>query len=84
MNFYEFNSFDDNDAKLATVLSDGECVGCREGDTGNIMLYQLRNFYVEMYSITKLESDLKFRSFTSLEHLQPYLDQIDISSLIIY
>jgi hypothetical protein len=45
------------------------------------MLYQVDAFYVEIF-FTKFSKDaFWFRSFDSTKNLQPYLQQIDISSL---
>jgi hypothetical protein len=45
------------------------------------MLYQVDGFYVEIF-FTKFSKDaIWFRSFDSTKNLQPYLQQIDISSL---
>jgi hypothetical protein len=79
---YEFNSLNDDDEKLAAVLYNGEYVAMRDVDDVKITLYQLPTFYVEIYCGEKNEKGIRFRSFSSLESLKPYLEQIDISKLV--
>ncbi len=46
-----------------------------------IFLYQLDNFYVEVYHNLKYNVMQGIRSFEDEEALEPYLDSIDISCL---
>jgi hypothetical protein len=46
-----------------------------------IFLYQLDNFYVEVYHNLKFNVMQGMRSFEDDEALEPYLDSIDISCL---
>jgi hypothetical protein len=49
-----------------------------------IFLYQLDNFYVEVYHNLKYNVMQGMRSFEDDEALEPYLDTIDISCLYEY
>ena len=49
-----------------------------------IFLYQLDNFYVEVYHNLKFNVMKGMRSFEDDEALEPYLDTIDISCLYEY
>jgi len=49
-----------------------------------IFLYQLDNFYVEVYHNLKFNVMQGMRSFEDDEALEPYLDTIDISCLYEY
>ena len=49
-----------------------------------IFLYQLDNFYVEVYHNLKFNVMQGMRSFEDDEALEPYLDSIDISCLYEY
>lgn len=82
MTLYEFNSLDNDEEKLAAVLLNGECIAMRDEGVQKITLYQLPAFYVEISNGDKPGETLKFRSFSSLQPLKPYLDQIDLSKLI--
>ncbi|MGZ3861165.1 MAG: hypothetical protein ACXVMS_16635 [Flavisolibacter sp.] len=47
-----------------------------------IDLYQLENFYVEVFYHRKNQNQLYVQAFTEVEKLQPYLQHIEISSLL--
>jgi len=48
----------------------------------HILLYQIDSFYVEIFYHKKDDSIQRVRSFRSLEQLDPYLGQIDVTKLI--
>lgn len=80
MTLYEFNALDE-EVKLRRLLLSGACVRSRkEGDT-NVFLYQLFSFYVERYSY-RSEGKSMFRTFSNVDQLEPYLQEIDISNLL--
>ena len=47
-----------------------------------VLLYQLENFYVEVYYNCELGAIQEFRSFDSTDQLEPYLAAIDLSELL--
>lgn len=47
-----------------------------------IMLYQLEDFYVEVHFFNQYNKVAFFSAFESLEALEPYLETIDVSSLL--
>ncbi len=42
------------------------------------MLYQIDSFYVEVYYHKEYSVIRRFRLFSTIDQLQPYIDQIDI------
>lgn len=48
----------------------------------SILLYQLDNFYVEVYHNLRFDVMQGMRCFEDDEALQPYLERIDISDLV--
>ena len=47
-----------------------------------ILLYQLESFYVEIY-YRKYRSHIRYlHCFETTEHLDPYLEQIDVENLV--
>lgn len=82
MTLYEFNLLEGEEEKLAAILINGECTANRKQDNREIMLYQLCSFYVEVLAGDQTKNKvLEFRSFSSLETLKPYLEEIDISEI---
>jgi len=54
----------------------------REVEFHKIMLYQLHEFYIEVTWHRHFNVILKVCCFRDIEHLEPYLPQIDIQDLI--
>ena len=80
MTLYEFNDADEAE-QLEAVWS-GTHIAERLDDEHNILLYQVFSFYVEVYYHREYNIIRKFRSFSSTEQLQPYLEQIDVLKLL--
>lgn len=78
MTIYEFNVLTD-DEKAALLWNEGLFVTDKPGDP--VLLYQLCNFYVEVYYEGKENKILKLRSFRSIEQLEAYLNIVDISAV---
>jgi hypothetical protein len=45
------------------------------------LLYQVNSFYVEVYYNKEYNPIKKFRSFSSTDELNPYLEQIDLNEI---
>jgi len=80
MTNYMFNLLND-DAK-ANAVWNGVCIGSRKDDDHNILLFQVDNFYVEVFYQREKNEITNFRSFTSTDQLELYLSKIDISDLL--
>ena len=53
----------------------------RKENNFSILLYQLQSFYVEVFYFGKENKISRLRSFSSLNQLEPYLNNIDILDL---
>lgn len=72
-----------NEAKQAqTLLKKGIFLTERLYKNFSILLYQLDNFYVEVYHNLRFDVMQGMRCFEDDEALQPYLESIDISCLV--
>ncbi len=77
----QFNTLS-KERQQEVVLQLGMFLSERTDGSFEIMLYQLENFYVEVYLISLYNKVALFRSFEDTELLQPYLAKIDISALL--
>lgn len=80
MTLYEFNSLDE--MEQAEAIWDGVFIANREDDEHRILLYQIDGFYVEAYVHKEYGVLRKFRSFSSTDPLDSYLEKIDIQALL--
>ena len=81
MTLYEFKGLSE-DQQTELVWSEVDFVADRQEDNYCILLYQLYSFYVEIMYIGKVNKFQIIRSFSTTDHLLPYLQEIDISSVI--
>ena len=81
MTLYEFKQLCINDQAQAT-WDDGIQIGFRQQEQEHMILYRLDSFYVEVRYHSVKNEVTAIKSFISDEPLQPYLDTIDISSLL--
>lgn len=65
-----------------TILKDGVHIASRRGLFCQIALFQVKDYYVEVYFDAKSKEVSRAKSFTDIESLAPYLKQIDISQLM--
>lgn len=47
-----------------------------------IRLFQLNNFYVEVYSLEEDGKVIMINAFDDTKYLEPYLETVDVSTLI--
>lgn len=72
-----------NEAKQAeTLLERGIYLADRVYKNFSIILYQLDSFYVEVYHNLRFDIMQGMRCFQDDDALLPYLESIDISSLV--
>jgi hypothetical protein len=71
-----------DEAKQAEATWNGEFIADRVDQEHTILLYQVDDFYVEVYYHQDDNVIKRFRSFSSIEQLIPYLEQIDIVNLL--
>ena len=80
MNIEDFN-FLDALAKTEVISMEGIFLAERSEGCFRISLYQLQNFYVEIYYHTTRFFYVCIRSFEDDGELSPYLSSIDISEI---
>ncbi|GEO11983.1 hypothetical protein SAE01_44790 [Segetibacter aerophilus] len=75
---YQYNELSEDERK-SLLWSEGAFVGERAVGNLRVALYQLYSFYVEVYyDDNEIES---VRSFCDTSQLEPYLKDIDITSV---
>ncbi|MEO7834804.1 MAG: hypothetical protein ABIR50_05755 [Ginsengibacter sp.] len=77
MTLYEFKQLDETEQMEA--VWDAVFVADREDREHRILLYQIDAFYVEVYYNKEYNDIRRFRSLSSTDQLQPYLDKIDLN-----
>jgi hypothetical protein len=80
MKLTDFNLLDEI-AQAEALLNYGVLVAERLYKEFTIFLYQVNQFYVEVYYHNKFTMIQGFRGFESTAALEPYLEEIDITSL---
>jgi hypothetical protein len=80
MDIKEFN-FMDGMAKTQVLATDGVYLAERNDGSFRISLYQLSDFYVEIYYHKTRCFYICIRSFSEVGELFPYLQDIDISEV---
>ena len=78
---YEFNSLDEFE-KGSALWEYGVFLSQRFEEEIGYNLYQLNNFYVEVMYNGGINAITKFTSFSTITKLEPYLDKIDITSIV--
>jgi hypothetical protein len=79
MTLYDFIALDEMEQQEA--LWEGVHIGDREEGEHLILLYQMDNFYVEVYYHKEYNVIRRYRPFKTTDLLAPYLGQIDISGI---
>ncbi len=69
-------------AKKSALLRSGAFLAERKLGFLRVMLYQVDNFYTEVYFFKATKNLIGFRSFFSTNKLNPYLHQIDLSGIV--
>jgi hypothetical protein len=76
----EFSNLDEH-AQTMTLIDKGVYLSERQYKNFSILLYQVDNFYVEIYHNLCYNVLQGFSSFEDEAALEPYLQKIDISQL---
>jgi hypothetical protein len=69
------------DKQYRNLLLNGVCLASRDTEENCILLFQLDNFYVEVYFDKNCDEIIYSRSFQDTDELYPYIDHIDISHI---
>ncbi len=81
MTRYHFNILEEGQ-KARLVRQKGVQVGERAETFHAVLLYQLDNFYVELYHHNHFNVITHIKSFSDTAFLQPYLQQISLEGLV--
>lgn len=65
-----------------SLLVEGVCVAERHCEGMMVLLFQLHYFYTEVHFHSETNELIGSRSFDDTDELQPYLQQIDLGSLL--
>ncbi len=68
--------------KKETLLRSASFLAERKWAMFKVMLYQVDNFYTEVFFFKGSPKAILYRSFFSTKPLQPYLNQIDLSDIV--
>lgn len=82
MTLCEYNYLDQAE-QFEALYDHGIHISDRADDDYCIILFQLDSFYIELYFHIEHNSLKKFRSFSNVDLIKPYLEQIDLSELFI-
>ena len=79
MTLFEFEQMDEWEQMEA--IWGGVFVTNRVDNENEILLYQVDSFYVEVYYNKEYNKIRRLRSFSSVDELDPYLNQIDLNGM---
>ncbi|MEO6329850.1 MAG: hypothetical protein ABIO55_13005 [Ginsengibacter sp.] len=82
MTLYEYNHLDQAE-QFEVLYKSGVHISDRADSDYCIILFQLDSFYVELYFHIERNTLKKLRSFSNVDFIKPYLEQIDLSELFI-
>ena len=77
MTLYDFIKMDE--PEQAEAVWDGVFIAEREYKEDRILLYAVDEFYVEVFYNKVTNAINRFRPFTTVRLLDPYLDNIDLT-----
>lgn len=73
----------DEFGQVEVLFNQGIHIADRADDKYCMILFQIDDFYVELYYHLERDTLKKLRSFKHTRFIEPYLDQIDLSELLI-
>ena len=80
MTLYQFKTLDEREQREA--VEDAVHIDERMDQDHWILLYHLGDFYVEVFYNKTTYVIVDYNAFETTERLQPYLDKIDITSVL--
>ena len=81
MTLTEFNKLSTEEQQKA-VLMQGVFLAERKDPPLRMMLYDMGNFFVEVFYLRRNNKVAWFNGFNNTKKLEPYLQRIDVSSLL--
>jgi hypothetical protein len=81
MTLYQYKALQEKEQ--AEVLWEcGVHLGERSYEDHKILLYQIEDFYVEVFYHQEQNRLVRLRSFRNVDQLRPYLERMDITQLL--
>jgi hypothetical protein len=80
MLLHEFK-YQEKHKKTKLLIDNGVFLASRFVPRYQLLLYAVDSFYVEVHVDMEHEMLTYFKAFSNVDDLEPYLDQVDISSL---
>lgn len=77
----EFDKLDEN-AKAYFLFASGTYIATQVDKEQYILLYQLDDFYVEIFHNLEDNSVQMIKSFSDIDNLNPYLEQLNIHGFL--
>ena len=74
MHLQHFNTLSEHH-QLRSLLQDGICIAARKTEEVQALLFQLHQFYVEVFFSNEGDEILHSRSFEAADELRPYLEE---------
>ena len=81
MTLAHFNKLSIEEQQKA-VLMNGVFLAERKDPPLRMMLYDMGSFYVEVFFLSRYNKVAWFNAFNSTKKLEPYLQKIDVSSIL--
>lgn len=81
MTVHEYNNLSQAE-QFEVLYNYGTHISDRADNDYCIILFQLDNFYIELYFHILQNALKKIRSFSNVDFIKPYLEQIDLSELL--
>ena len=81
MTLAQFNKLSTQEQQKA-VLVHGVFLAERKDPPLRMMLYDMGNFYVEVFFLSRFNKVAWFNAFQHTKKLEPYLQKIDVSSIL--
>ena len=81
MTLAQFNKLSTAEQQKA-VLMQGVFLAERKDPPLRMMLYDMGNFYVEVFFLSRYNKVAWFNGFKTTKKLDPYLQKIDVSSIL--
>jgi len=76
MTLEDFNLLDEN--RQIDLIINSVCIGGRDAEAFKILLFQVKNFYVEVFFNKNERYITKFIAFDGTDKLEPYLEKMQL------
>jgi hypothetical protein len=81
MTLQQFKSLSEHE-QYRNLLINGICLTSRDTADCCMLLFQINDFYIEVYFDMNCDEITGSRSFNNIDELHPYLEKIDITGIV--